>query len=108
MIFSQVSDQCRMASTVVTLLLLLANDVEQNPGPNSPIDKRQERVERFVNELQRDVKTLRKVVEQLTAQMDSQAVRERPKMASILEEVNVIKETMNIQVYKTNSILGPI
>ena len=49
-------------------------------------------------ELQRDVKTLRKVVEQLSAQMDSQAVRERPKIAALLEEVNVIKETMNIQV----------
>ena len=33
-----------------------------------------------------------------SAQMDSQAVRERPKIAALLEEVNVIKETMNIQV----------
>ena len=49
-------------------------------------------------ELQRDVKTLRKVVEQMSTQMDSQAVRERPKIAALLEEVNVIKETMNIQV----------
>ena len=49
-------------------------------------------------ELQRDVKSLRKVVEQMSTQMDSQAVRERPKIAGLLEEVNVIKETMNIQV----------
>ena len=41
-------------------------------------------------ELQRDVKTLRKVVEQMSTQMDSQAVRERPKIAALLEEVNVI------------------
>ena len=91
-----------MASTVVSLLLLLANDIEQNPGPigsaSSATDKRQDKLEKFVTELQRDVKSLRKVVEQLTHHVDSQAVRERPKIVSILEEVNVIKETTNIQV----------
>lgn len=92
-----ISDKFRKTSTLVDLLLLLSNDVEQNPGPNG-VDKRQDRLEKFVNELQKDVKTLRKVVEQLATQLDSQAVRERPKMASLLEEVNVIKETMNIQV----------
>ena len=88
-----------MAATVVSLLLLLANDIEQNPGPmNSAGDKRQDKLEKFVTELQRDVKSLRKVVEQLTNHIDSQAVKERPKVVSLLEEVNVIKETMNIQV----------
>ena len=93
---------------LVKLLLLLSNDVESNPGPNSGnsvSEKRQDRLERFVTELQRDVKTLRKVVEQLTAQVDSQAVRERPKISHLLEEVNVIKETMNVQVNGQGKLL---
>ena len=86
-----------VSKQALILILLLSNDVELNPGPMSA-ERRTERLEKFVNELQRDVRTLRKVVEQMTSQIDSQAVRERPKMAALLEEVNVIKETMSIQV----------
>ena len=87
-----------MASTLVSLLLLLSNDIEQNPGPPINVEKKQEKLEKHVTELQREMKSLRKVVETLVTQVDSQNNRERPKMANLLEEVNIVKETTNIQV----------
>ena len=89
-----------MASTLVSLLLLLSNDIEQNPGPPINVEKKQEKLEKHVTELQREVKSLRKVVETLVTQVDTQNNRERPKMANLLEEVNIVKETTNIQVRK--------
>ena len=86
-----------MASTLVSLLLLLSNDIEQNPGPIN-VEKKQEKLEKNVSDLQKDVKSLRKLVETLVSQVDSQNNKERPKMANLLEEVNIVKETTNIQV----------
>ena len=51
-----------------------------------------------MSDLQKDVKSLRKLVETLVSQVDSQNNKERPKMANLLEEVNIVKETTNIQV----------
>ena len=86
-----------MVKTLVSLLLLLSNDIEQNPGPIN-VEKKQEKLEKHVTDLQKDVKSLRKIVETLVSQVDVQNNRERPKMANLLEEVNIVKETTNIQV----------
>ena len=68
-------------------------------GPeSSALDRKCEKLDRLVTEVQRDVKTLKKAVDSLSSQLDSQSVRERPKMASFIEEINVIKETMSVQV----------
>ena len=66
------------------------------------MDRKCEKLDRLVTEVQRDVKTLKKAVDSLSSQLDSQSVRERPKMASFIEEINVIKETMSVQVKKIN------
>ena len=99
-----------MAFTLISLLLILANDIERNPGPgsggggngtNSGVDRKCDKLERLVTEVQREVKNLKKAVDSVSGQMDAQTVRERPKMASLIEEINVIKETMSVQVKKT-------
>ena len=98
-----------MAFTLISLLLILANDIERNPGPGSGgtgngnnstsgIDRKCDKLERLVTEVQREVKNLKKSVDSVSGQMDAQTVRERPKMASLIEEINVIKETMSVQV----------
>ena len=98
-----------MAFTLISLLLILANDIERNPGPgsggggngtNSGVDRKCDKLERLVTEVQREVKNLKKAVDSVSGQMDAQTVRERPKMASLIEEINVIKETMSVQVKK--------
>lgn len=102
-----------MAFTLISLLLILANDIERNPGPgsggggggsgnnSSGLDRKCDKLERLVTEVQREVKNLKKSVDSVSSQMDAQTVRERPKMASLIEEINVIKETMSVQVKKT-------
>ena len=100
-----------MAFTLISLLLILANDIERNPGPgsgggggggsgnnSSGLDRKCDKLERLVTEVQREVKNLKKSVDSVSSQMDAQTVRERPKMASLIEEINVIKETMSVQV----------
>ena len=99
-----------MAFTLISLLLILANDIERNPGPGSGgggsgnnsggLDRKCDKLERLVTEVQREVKNLKKSVDSVSSQMDAQTVRERPKMASLIEEINVIKETMSVQVKK--------
>jgi 2C-methyl-D-erythritol 2,4-cyclodiphosphate synthase len=89
-----------MASTILSLLLILANDIERNPGPpQNAAQFKQNKLENLVNELQREVKQLKKVVEQQSAQIDAQIVREKPKMATLFEEMSTIKDMTSIQVY---------
>ena len=86
--------------SLISLLLMLSNDIERNPGPGSgdQLDRKCDKLERLVTELQRELRNVKKTVDSLNSQVDAQTVRERPKMASVIEEINVVKETMSVQV----------